>query len=517
MSERPDYDAIVIGAGHNGMICALYLARARRRVLVLEAADSVGGAARTVDFEGEKIPYAARLDYGLDRQLLADLGLERHGFAWSETDIGSSVFDADGSRIDYALDRDDNASLRTHDAAQWPQFRRRMLRFAGIIGDIAGRIPPRLGSGDGADTRAWLGIAWKLRKLGRDDMREFLRIGAINVFDVLEEHFDDPLFKAALAAEAVIGHGLAPRSPNSVLTLLMRWSGSGGATAMPKGGMSTFTEALRSACELRGVTFRLASPVRRIVVENDHAAGVELASGQVITAPTVVSNADPHTTCMDLIGAAHLDTGFVRRLHNIRAQGCTARMDFLLDNISGLAGSGSPHSLRRRLIYAPDMDYIERAYNDSKYGRVSREPLVELTFPTLLAGSPNPGHRHIASALVQYAPYRLREDAETARRNLVASTRDIIERMVPGLVSRIGATRLLMPTDVEQDLGTRGGHWHQAEIALDQFFMLRPAPELARYRTPLAGVWLCGAGCHPGGGINGLPGRNAARRILATE
>ncbi|KAA3621510.1 MAG: NAD(P)/FAD-dependent oxidoreductase [Proteobacteria bacterium] len=283
---------------------------------------------------------------------------------------------------------------------------------------------------------------------------------------------------------------------------------------MPRGGMTGLSSALKAACESSGVTFRLGTPVRRIVIENDRAAGVELASGVVITAPVVASNADPRTTCLELVGAAHLDTGFVRRVRNIRSNGIAARVDFALDDLAGIAGSGKAN-LASRMLFAPDMDYIERAFNDSKYGRVSAEPLVELVIPTLLDGSRWQRTRHHATALVQYAPRRLAGDADHAREALLKRTTDIVERMVPGFSSRITASRVLLPADVERELGNAGGHWHHAEVALDQFFMLRPIPNLARYRLPVDGVWLCGAGTHPGGGITGLPGRNAARRILA--
>ncbi|GJL82950.1 MAG: FAD-dependent oxidoreductase [marine bacterium B5-7] len=517
MSTRYNYDAIVIGAGHNGMVCAAYLARARRRVLVVDAADAVGGALRPIDFNGLSVPFAAQLDYGLDRSLVDDLELSRHGFSYAVEDIGSSVFNRDGSRIDYAMSNDDTRSLAgvsKDDARQWPEFRQRLIRFSGIISDIARRSPPRLG-GDSANARTWLAIALKLRRLGRSEMREFLRIGAINIFDVLEEQFENPTFKAAIAAEAVLGHHLAPRSPNSVLTLLMRLAGSQGKIALPRGGMSALGAALQSACESRGVTFRMNALVRRVVIDNDMARGVELDDGTIITAPTVISSTDPRTTCLNLVGADHLDTGFVRRVRNIRSNGCTARIDFLLDNLSGFAAA-SALGLKRRLIYAPDMDTIERAFNDSKYGRISAEPLVELVLPTMLDASDRESRQHLATALVQYVPYQMIGDINMARDTLLENTRNIAELMLPGFKSHITASRVLLPTDIEHGLGNHGGHWHHAEIALDQFFMLRPVPALAQYQLPVAGIWLCGAGCHPGGGISGVPGRNAAVRILAS-
>ena len=508
MSGNDTFDAIVIGAGHNGMACAFYLARARRRVLVVEAADAVGGAARPVAFGELEIPYAAHLDYGMSRRVIADMELERHGLAWAEHDIGATAFGVDDRRIDFALSRGEApAGADAVDAAAWATFRARMSRFASIIDDIAHRSPPRL-AGSGADARAWLAIAWRLRRLGREDMREFLRIGAINLFDVLEEHFDDPLLKGALAAESLIGHGLAPRSPNSVLTFLARLA-SGGAVAMPRGGMTALARAMESACRTRQVAFRLGTGVRRILVDSDRAAGVELENGEVIEATDVVSSADAWTTGVNLLGTAHLDTGTVRRLRHIRGRGCTARIDLLLDDVDGL----DRELLGRRLLFAGDMDRLERAFNHGKYNEVSPEPLVEFIVPTVIDPTQMTGKRHLASALVQYVP-RDAGDDDVPTRTLKAA-REVIERALPGLFDRVRETRVTLPVDVERDTGIHGGHWHHAEIALDQFFMLRPAPTVSRYAMPLPGVWLCGASAHPGGGITGLPGYHAAARIIA--
>ncbi len=507
MSGKARYDAIVIGAGHNGMACAFYLARARRRVLVIEAADAAGGAARPVVFGDLQVPYAAHLDYGFSRGVASDMALDRHGLAWADRDIGASAFGIDDQQIDYALSSTDApTAIGARDAAAWAPFRERMTRFASIIDDIAHRVPPRL-AGAGADARAWLAIAWRLRRLGREDMREFLRIGAINMFDALEEHFEDPLLKGALAAEALIGHGLAPRSPNSVLTFFSRLSGTA-AVAMPRGGMPALAAAMESACRSRQVAFRFGLGVRRIVVADDRAAGVELDDGQIIEAANVVSSADAWTTGVELIGAAHLDTGTVRRLRHVRGRGCAARVDLLLDDLSGL----DRRLLGRRLIFSGDMDRLERAFNESKYGGVSADPLVELVFPTVIDPAQKTGARHLASALVQYVP-RDANDNDIGTRTLDAA-RTVIERHLPGLFDRVTATRVTTPVDVERDTGIRGGHWHHAEIALDQFFMLRPAPTLSRYALPVPGAWLCGACTHPGGGITGLPGRHAAARII---
>lgn len=493
------YHDIVIGAGVNGMVCAASLARVRRRVLVIDAADSVGGAMRAVPFGDGSVPLAAQLQYGLPRTVFTELELHRHGLRHAATDIGATAVDADGRGLDYHLRRATPLPPDAADAARWPAFIQRMVRFADVIEDIAGRGVPRASRADGA---AWLKLAWRLRRLGKDDMREFLRIGAINIFDVLEEQFEDPLLKGALAAESLLGHQLAPRSPNSVLTFLARLAGEG--DALPVGGLPALADALHAACRARRVDFRLAAPVTQIVVEDDRVTGVALASGEVIRADNVVSSADPGTTCLDLIGARHFDTGLVRRLRHVRGRGHASRVDLLLDDLSGL----DRHRLGRRLLYAPDMNRLERAFDQAKYGEMSTEPLVELLLPSVIDPTQCRGNRHLATALVQFTP------PGTPGTRVLQHVAPVLERLLPGIGARIVDQRVTTADDVAAATGIAGGHWHHAELALDQYFLLRPLPALSRYRLPVAGGWLCGASMHPGGGVHGLAGHHAAAAIL---
>jgi phytoene dehydrogenase-like protein len=351
-------------------------------------------------------------------------------------------------------------------------------------------------------------------------MRELLRVGGMNVYDLLEEHFESAALKGALAFDAVLGTNFGPRSPGTVLTLLHRLAGeaAGGATLLsqPRGGLGAVCDALANSATAAGVTIRTGSPVARIVVEDDRAAGVELQSGERIAAATVVSGADPKTTFMTLVGARHFDAGFVRRVSHFRTKGLAAKLHLALDRIPVFAGV-DPGRLRGRLIIAPSLQHLERAYNHSKYGEFSAAPAMEITVPSANDAALAPAGGHVLSAIVQYAPYSLAAGWEGGRRQFEELCLETLEGVAPGLRNSVVASELFTPVDIEREFRIAGGHWHHGELAFDQFFMVRPVPGAAQHSTPLPGLYLCGAGCHPGGGVMGVPGRNAAQAILTAS
>jgi phytoene dehydrogenase-like protein len=282
----------------------------------------------------------------------------------------------------------------------------------------------------------------------------------------------------------------------------------------PQGGLGALSEALAAAARTAGATIRTGAPVRRIRVERDRAVGVTLESGESIGAVLVVSNADPKTTFLSLLGAEHLDTGFVRRVAHLRTAGLAAKLHLALDRLPALRGLDTAE-LGGRLLIAPSLDYIERAFNPSKYGECPAAPAMEITLPTVHDSQLAPAGAHVLSAVVQYLPYQVRGGWEQARGPLLERLIDCIEEYAPGLRRMIVAAELSTPADLERQFRTSGGHWHHGELALDQFLMVRPVPGAAQYATPLPALYLCGAGAHPGGGVMGIAGRNAARRILA--
>jgi phytoene dehydrogenase-like protein len=406
------------------------------------------------------------------------------------------------------------------DPAAFAAYTQRMRRFARALAPLFGKVPPRLGTDDWSDRWALLGLAWQIRRLGKRDMRELLRIGGMNVFDLLEEQFDSEALKGALGFDAVLGTNFGPRSPGTVLTLLYRMAGesAGGEAALsqPKGGLGAVCDALAKSATAHGATIRTAAPVARILVTADRAAGVELESGERIEAGAVVSSADPKTTFLKLLGTKYLDTGFVRRVSHIRARGLVAKLHLALDRAPQFTGV-DPGAAQGRLLLAPSLNYLERAYNHAKYGEYSSAPAREITVPTLNEPELAPSGKHVLSAIVQYAPYALKAGWQDERQRFTQVCLDVLEGVAPGLRDSVLHADLLTPLDIEREFRIDGGHWHHGELAFDQFFMVRPVPGAAQHGTPMPGLYLCGAGCHPGGGVMGTPGRNAAQRLLAAQ
>jgi phytoene dehydrogenase-like protein len=512
------YDAIVVGGGHNGLVCAAYLARSGRKVLVLEAADRLGGAAATREFAPGYKAGCAHLLHLMPQALIDELRLSAHGLTLAGTAMPTTALDDQGEALPTGMAGLGALARRSApDAAAYPAFARQLARFGRTLFPILGAAPPRLGTTDWSD---WLTLArtgWLVRKLGKRDMREFLRIVGMNVYDLLEEHFESSLLKGALGFDAVLGTNFGPRAPGTVLTLLYRLAAESGAgdnaMTQPKGGMGALSEALAGAARAAAAEIRTGAVVSRILMDRDRATGVVLASGEEIRAKTVVSSADPRTTFLHLLGTEHLDTGFVRKVSHLRARGLAAKLHLALDGLPGFTGLGA-EALSGRLILAPSLDYIERAYNNSKYGEFSEAPALEITVPTVNDPDLAPPGKHVLSAIVQYAPYALKAGWANERQRLIDLVIGQLERHAPGLRSRIIATELLTPVDLEAEFRMAGGHWHHGDLAFDQFLMLRPVPGASQYATPVDGLYLCGAGSHPGGGVMGIAGRNAARRIL---
>jgi phytoene dehydrogenase-like protein len=515
---KTDYDCIVIGAGHNGLVCAAYLARSGRSVLVLEAASQVGGAAVTREFApGYKVSACAHLLHLMPGSLIKDLGLDGRGLQLAAEGMPTSAI-APGLPpllIDphqpQAL-----AALCGVDAAAFPAYNARLRRLAEALRPVFDIAPPRLGTDSWQDRLSWLRIGWRIRRLGRRDMRELLRIGGMCVQDLLDEHFQTPMLKGALGFDAVLGTNAGPRSPGSVFPLLYRMAAEVqgvSALAQPVGGLGALSEALARAVLAAGAAIRTGSAVERILVRDDRAAGVVLKSGEQISAASVVSNADPKTTFLQLLGGEYLDTGFVRRIAHLRARGVTAKLHLALNRLPQFTGL-TPSALIGRLLLAPSLDYIERAFSHAKYREFSAAPIMEITVPSASDASLASVGRHVLSAVVQYAPYDLAAGWQHERSRFVDMLIDTLEHCAPGLRASIDAVELLTPPDIEQQFRISGGHWHHAELALDQFFIVRPVPGAAQYRTPVGGLYLCGAGSHPGGGVMGIAGRNAARALI---
>ncbi len=515
---NPINSVVVIGGGHNGLACAAYLAKSGKKVTVLEAAKQVGGACVTREFAPDfRVSAGAHLSYLLDADIRKELGLDGHGLKMAAEKIGSVALSPTGKHLYFEGDTVSGEGLNERDLQGMKEYRRFMARFAGIIGKLHNRIPPRVGTTHRGDLFDLGKLALEIRLLGRDDMREFLRIAAINIYDVLQENFDNELLKGALALDAVLGTKSAPRSNNSVFTALHRMSGNNGhgagALSIPKGGMGAIADALAAAAKQAGADIRTNSPVKRILMDFDKVSGVELENGEQILADIVVSNADPKTTFLDLLGARNIEAGLAHRIKHVRSKGNTAKLHLALSDLPNFKGLDAS-KLGQRLLIAPSQEYVDHAFNHCKYGEFSSKPVFEITIPSIHDSSLAPPGQHVLSAIVQYAPRDLKDGWQGGKAAFTEVVMNTLEQYAPDIRSKAVVAELLTPEDIEQQFRINGGHWHHAELAMDQFFMLRPVPYAAQYHTPVDGLYLCGAGSHPGGGVMGSAGRNAARAII---
>jgi len=512
MSER--YDAIVIGAGHNGLVCAALLGKAGRKVLVLEANERVGGASVTREFsEGYSVPACAHFLYQLQPRVKRDLGLK---LQMAADKIGTVALSTDSNHI--RINGNSASGVSDEDAASYRAFRKRMTRFADLVNTYLNKTPPRL-TKDAckSDMLTLLQLGFDIRRLGRSEMQEFLRLIGMNIRDEVVERFESGLLRGAISLDAVLGTHLGPRSPNTILTYLYRLAGAHGAISQPAGGMGAVTEALAHAARDSGVVIRTAMPVKKIVVQDGRVAGVEAVSGDTFKSALVVSNADPKSTIMGLVGVKHVETGFTRRIQHIRMQGNAAKLHLALDGLPAINGV-EKREFADRFVVAPDENYVERAFNHAKYGETSARPVFEISFPSFRDPGLAPTGKQVMSAIIQYVPFELRKGwSGDTHGAFERQAIDTLAEYMPDLPQRIITSELLTPADIEAQFRITGGHWHQGELTLDQFLFTRPVGGAQQYAMPLDGLYLCGAGAHPGGGVSGAAGRNAARAILKQE
>ncbi len=519
------YDAIVIGAGHNGLVTAAFLARAGLRTLVLERRDVVGGAAVTEEvWPGFRVDTASHGVGALNAKVVADLGLEGEGLRIVRPDPAVFAPQPDGRALLISRDPDaTSASIRpfsTSDAERWPAFVDRMAKAAAVLGSIHGLPPTDPPEASAGDLWSLLRATGALRRHGRAELLELLRIIPMSVAELVDEWFESDALKGALAAGGIQGIFQGPMASGTAYVLLHAMAGGGGAvrpTRWATGGVGSVTQALAAAARRAGAEIRTGAEVTRILVEEGRARGVALENGDELMAGTVVSNADPRRTFLGLVDPLELDPHFVRAVRNIKYRGACAKVNLALAELpdfSSCPGHG-PH-LGAAISISPGVEYLERAYDDAKYGDLSSEPYLESFIPTVHDPSLAPSGRHVISVYVQYAPYRLRDGAWDAARNDALADRVVatLARYAPNLEGAILHQQVLSPLDLEQRFGLTEGHIHHGELTLDQLLFMRPMPGWARYATPLAGLYLCGAGTHPGGGVTGTPAYNAARAIL---
>ncbi len=523
---RERYDAIVVGAGHNGLVTAAYLAKAGLRTLVLERRARAGGLLALEEVAPNvRAPVAADGFGRLRADVVRDLGLDSHGLHPIEPDVVAFSPSANGSSVTLWRDPVRTATeLRTgpqpRDADRYVAFDRKIRSLAGFVARLQAAEPPDPGSPTLGDAGTGLTLLDGLRQLGRDEAREVLRVLPMSVADFVSEGVEDGALRGALAARGVRYAAMGPRSAGTALNFLWDSASGGGAagrTVFARGGPGAVVEALVSAARSAGATIRCDADVVEIRTPKGSVEGVALASGEELDAPIVASSADPKQSLLKLLDPTEVGPRLGWRAENIRMPGVVAKVTLVLDGLPSIAVADAER-LRGRIVVGGDLDDLERAFNDSKYGRISETPYLEATIPTLWDESLAPDGTHVVSALFQYAPRDLRDADwdEMARDRLADAAVRTLADHAPGLEERIVARHVVTPADLEYEYALSGGHPMHGEHALDQFFSWRPLLGHARYRLAgVGGLYLCGAGAHPGGGITGGPGRNAARAILA--
>lgn len=507
---------IIVGGGHNGLVCASYLAQAGLQVQVLEARDTVGGGASTHSFaEGFQVSGLAHVLHSLNPKVCKDLKLDAAGLQPGPA-IDTIALDANGRHLTLTMDTVSGDGISAAESAAYTAFKQEFRAYAGAMEPLTMNKAPRLKDMDFKDKTTLAKLGWKLRfGLGAASMSEFFRVGGINIYDVLNEVFDEPAIKGAIAVDAVMGQHMGPRTPTTVLTYLNHLRGETyGPQTLPPGGMGQMAQTLAAAASAAGVNLRTGAKVTQIMVSDGRATGVTLASGEQLEASMVISNADAKSTFLGLIDTAEQDAMFVKRIDSTRTKGNVARLHLALNGLPDIAGL-SREQLGQRLLIAPDLRYVEHAFNHAKYGEYSQRPVLDITIPSIADPSLAPDGKHVMSISASFAPYDLKGGWSEARETFADKIIDLIGEYANGFSDQVVARELLTPVDIEQQYHVSGGHWHHGELAIDQSFMMRPIHGAAQYDTPIDGLFLCGAAAHPGGGITGIPGHNAAQRILA--
>lgn len=522
MTPGARYDAVVIGGGVNGLTCATMLARNGVRTLLLEQRPSLGGCAAESELEpGFHVPTLAHATGPVRRDVVEDLQLYLHGLAFGDTSIQVSALSPDGRALVIWEDAQKTADgLRAwsgKDAARWPAFQQTLARLGSLIGSLFVNTPPSVDRPGSRDVFALMHTLGAFRSLPKEDQWRLLRWGPMAVADLVAESVDTELLRATVAADGVFGAMLGPWSAGSGLQLLLHaanrsLSWPGGRTIV--GGPVELARTLEKAAVRFGVEIRTGCGVSRIEVKDDRAIGVLLDNGTGITARTVVSAVDPKRTFLSLCDADHLPPEFLWRMKHYRSRGTLAKVNLALSALPAFTGA-TREMLAGRVRLAPDIDYLERAFDHAKYGRFSTQPWIEFTIPSLGDPTLAPPGAHVLSAYAQFAPYALRGTSWDDQRDALGDAIvNALAQYAPDIGGLIVARETLTPLDFERGWGLTGGQIFHGELSLDQFFTMRPLLGFGHYQTPIKGLYLCGSGSHPGTGLTGGSGMNAAREIL---
>jgi phytoene dehydrogenase-like protein len=517
-------DVIVVGGGHNGLACATYLARAGLDVLVLERRDKLGGPVVTDEpWPGYQVSTASYVMSLMPPKVVDELELHRHGYETTILAPDYYVPYTDGTALtlwgDARRTADEIAKFNKADAEAYLEFDTSLARYGELLHDLMFVVPPNLRLGE---LPHWAAIAAKLRRWSGRDIADIVRLFTISAADLLDEWFDDERVKGALGTQAILGAWTGPMCPGSAYVLVHHWfgeiDGQPGAWAAVKGGMSTVSNAIAAAAREAGAEIRSGVEVRRVVVSGDGASGVradgvELADGTMLRAARVVSNAHPQTTYLDLVGEANLPPDAARDIRRYRTRSGSVKVNLALSTLPRPPAwqgpiPGDPHT--GIMAISPSIEYLERAWDDAKYGRCSEGPYIEIVFPTALDPAMAPAGKHLALCFTQFAPQQTKQEWDAERDRYGARVIDTVDRYCPGFAASVEHVEVLGPHDLEERYGLLGGSISHGDMSPDQMFSFRPIPGYGDYRSPVKGLYLCGAGTHPGGGVMGVSGRNCA-------
>jgi len=523
-ASQTQRDIVIIGGGHNGLITAFYLAKAGYKPLVLERSAQVGGAAVTDEFHpGFRCSTLSHSAGPIRPDIVRDMQLEKHDLRLITPDVCVTALSPDGRALSLYQDVDKSAqeiaAFSQKDAAKYPEFEKSLGKIAKVIAEALATTPPDIDHPSSGDLWSMLKTGRAIRKLGKRDMFRLLRWGPMAVADLASEYFETELLRAVIAARGVFGTFLGPWSAGSALVLLIRAAADphpAGSACFAAGGMGAVTQAMASAAKAAGVEIRTGAEVIEIRVQNGAATGVLLSTGEEIHAKAVISNADPKRTLLKLTDPTHLSPDFVQRLQHYRGNGTVAKVNLALSGLPRFTAlkEGDSAPLKGRIHIGNEIDYLERAFDESKYGNFSRQPYIEAAIPSLTDPTLAPAGKHVMSIYMQYAPYKLKGDWEEQRKALGQTVVQTVSQYAPNLPELILTHQIITPRDLEEKYGMTGGQIFHGDLALDQFFTMRPLLDWARYKTPIQNLYLCGSGTHPGAGLTGGSGANAAREIL---
>ena len=483
------YDAIIIGGGHNGLVCASYLSKKGYKILILEKNENLGG-----------LVHCASSLKGFSSKILNDLKInlptlnyKSYVVALHSDQQHTILQENDKNNINFI-----QSSANEENQKKFSSLINKYKLFASTLSNFMYEVPPRLKSGNSEDTWQLIKMGWKIRKLGKANMREFLRIVGLNIADELEDNLSDDTLMGLLAHESILGSNLGPRSPGSILSLLYRQAMQNGLFTSEKYDFHQLIPSLEKNCINQGVDIKINASVKKIITTNNQATGVILKNEEKIDAGIIISNADPKTTYFDLLGTEPLDTDFIRRAKNIRTKGNIAKLSITLKD-KPIIKNIEKEKMNAKFIYAPGINYIERSFNAIKYDKYNENLCFEFHHCA-----------NVIAANIYYVPYV--KNTTHAKESLIQQSINSLKPFISNL--EIENAELLTPNEIEEKYHVTGGHWHHGDLEIDQMLMMRPFYGSAQYATPIKNLYLCSAGTHPGGGITGINGRNAAKKIM---